>query len=54
MFDKTGTLTEEGLSVLGFRPTDAVSSTDVIFNPFTENAGELTPSGNWWAYDEAA
>ena len=26
VFDKTGTLTEEGLSVLGFRPTKAVSS----------------------------
>ena len=26
VFDKTGTLTEEGLSVLGFRPTKSVSS----------------------------
>ena len=39
VFDKTGTLTEEGLSVLGFRP-----STASVFSDFTKDTGELAPS----------
>ena len=55
VFDKTGTLTEEGLSVLGFCPTAAVTDihrTHAIFTKFTSDAaklahvsGTMTP---WW------
>ena len=38
IFDKTGTLTEDGLSVLGVRPTDSIR---VKFQPFTKEPSSL-------------
>lgn len=43
VFDKTGTLTEEGLTVLGFRPTDRLSESRSIFREFTKDASSLAP-----------
>ena len=65
VFDKTGTLTEEGLSVLGFRPTQLVKlqthglkgseegSTASMFCNFTQEINELTPKNvAWWMDDD--
>ena len=41
VFDKTGTLTEEGLSVLGFRP-----SANSVFDDFTNDPTNLTNNNN--------
>ena len=48
VFDKTGTLTEEGLTVLGFRPTVMKPQTNdsanrAQFREFTTEAASLTP-----------
>ena len=49
VFDKTGTLTEEGLSVMGFRPTEKNEEEDTVsYAPFTQDATDLTPIGTWW------
>jgi len=49
VFDKTGTLTEEGLTVLGFRPTVRSDSNCLTtFKNFTSDAKTLTPKGRWW------
>lgn len=52
VFDKTGTLTEEGLSVLGFRPTvrSKIRETNetereiTIFTEFTDDVERLQPA----------
>ena len=54
VFDKTGTLTEEGLTVLGFRPTaGSDDSRSATFQNFTDDAKTLTPQGTWWTKDSA-
>jgi len=62
VFDKTGTLTEEGLSVLGFRPTQSTeeakegeqrSGGTTSFKRFTDDAGTLAPKGTWWSSNGA-
>ena len=49
VFDKTGTLTEEGLSVLGFRPTEVVQADNqkTVFMALTRDAGALMPQKDW-------
>ena len=54
VFDKTGTLTEEGLTVLGFRPTARSNNTNhTTFKNFTSDAKKLTPKGSWWNENSA-
>ena len=56
VFDKTGTLTEEGLSVLGFRPTQSSevierrnSSSSPIFIDFCKDVNEISSQNvAWW------
>ena len=44
VFDKTGTLTEEGLSVLGFRPTESLyDGQRTQYKDFSENIDNLMP-----------
>ena len=52
VFDKTGTLTEEGLSVMGFRPTERTQN-EIKYAPFTQDAADLTPRGCWWVANGA-
>ena len=52
VFDKTGTLTEEGLSVLGVRPS-ATFEQRAVFANFSNDAAQLTPAGLWWARPDA-
>jgi len=63
VFDKTGTLTEEGLSVLGMRPTGTTklniendrTKEQTIFTTFEQDARRLSVSpGSWWLSDNAA
>ena len=63
VFDKTGTLTEEGLSVMGYKPTGS-SKLDVannetkdqtIFTEFVTDADRLAVSKTpWWVGENAA
>ena len=63
VFDKTGTLTEEGLSVLGMRPTGTTklnigndkTKEQTIFTTFEQEAKNLSVvPGPWWLGDNAA
>jgi len=54
VFDKTGTLTEEGLSVMGFRPTTRGEQRTAVFSSFTQDACTLTPRvGQWWTWENS-
>lgn len=57
VFDKTGTLTEEGLSVLGVRPSTTLNiegqiEEEITFKPFLANAEHLAPQLNHWQFSE--
>jgi cation-transporting P-type ATPase 13A2 len=53
VFDKTGTLTEDGLSVLGFRPTEKVERREqagalaAVYREFMTQVEKLRKY-NWW------